>query len=354
MHCPSHQPVDCSCSIAKAALFGTMRHELFERCMSNQDFGWPTAKVFATNIVRRNAESLVGCGIRESEARAEVLKVVPQIQRFAAQYTTFIDKARSSKSNALGALLKGNGMQPDMQFVANSVQATEEAIVCPELGLKGNLDVTVSAMTSSLPSTHGIQTSTSAGVPQSSLLSIELKTGHNQNPQNAHMAQLALYTMMLRVRRGPNRPHSPLSQGTSQETQGACESGMLLYLNHENYRALHVSPMLNEIKSLVGQRNLIASELTKAARPRGVVLAYEDQGNTNATGEKDNQRQRKPRYVRTRTLRGSNAQTDCASECLIAVASTPRNKHQSAPRLSCGPPGSLSNVASVLQMLHES
>jgi hypothetical protein len=294
--------------------------------MSNQDFGWPTAKAFAKNIVRRNAQSLVGCGIRESEASAEVLKVVPQIQRFAGQYTTLNDKAGSYTSNPTGALLKGNGIQPDMQFVATSVQATEEAVVCPELGLKGNLDVTVSATTSSLPSTHGNQADSSAILPRTSLMSIELKTGHNQNPQNAHMAQLALYTMMLRVRRGPNRPHSALSQESSQETQGACESGMLLYLNHENYRALHISPMLNEIKSLVGQRNLVASELTKASRPRGVILAYEEQSDTNATDGMDNHLQRKPRYVCTNVMRFEwTNYIAILNACLIAVALSPRD-----------------------------
>lgn len=265
---------------AKAALFGTMRHELFERCMSSQDFSWPTAKVIANSIIRRNAESLVGCGVRESEARSQVLQVVTKIQKFAQEYTT-LNPAKNVDSNAdsaKGGRLKANGMQPDMQFLAHSVQATEEAVVCPELGMKGNLDVTVSATTSSLPNGN-----TPAGAPQTSLMTIELKTGHNQNPQSAHMAQLALYTMMLRVRRGPNRPSTtPSSQPLNQEANlGACESGMLLYLNHENYRASHVSPMLNEIKSLIGQRNLIASELERVSSPRGVVLSYEEDENSS-------------------------------------------------------------------------
>lgn len=259
-----------------------MRHELFERCMSSQDFSWPTAKVIANRIIRRNAESLVGCGVRESEARSQVLQVVTKIQRFANQYTT-LNPAKNVDSiakSARGGLLKGNGMQPDMHFLAHSVQATEEAVVCPELGIKGNLDVTVSATTSTLPNGN-----IPAGPPQTSLMSIELKTGHNQNPQSSHMAQLALYTMMLRVRRGPNRPSTtPSSQPLNQEaTLGAGETGMLLYLNHENYRASHVSPMLNEIKSLIGQRNLVASELERVSSPRGVILSYEDENNNEAT-----------------------------------------------------------------------
>jgi hypothetical protein len=263
--------------------------------MSNQDFSWPTAKSIVQNIVRRNAESLVGCGIHDTEAREEVLRVVPQIQRFAADFTSFIKRRRQpSASDAYGSRLKGNGTQPDMHFVANSVQATEESIVCPELGLKGYLDVTVSAMTHPLSSTVGHQASQSVVQPQTSLASIELKTGHNQNPQNAHMAQLALYTMMLRVRRGPQTHSSSIVQGVSQEI-GAGESGMLLYLNHEAYRALHVTPMPNEIKSLIGQRNLVASELSRASRPRGVILNYDEGTNTEAAKGIDIQERLGPR-----------------------------------------------------------
>lgn len=258
--------------------------------MSSQDFSWPTAKVIANSIIRRNAESLVGIGVRESEARSQVLQVVTKIQRFAKEYTTLNSAKNVDSTNAdsaKGGRLKGNGMQPDMQFLAHSVQATEEAVVCPELGMKGNLDVTVSATTSTLPNGN-----IPAGAPQTSLMSIELKTGHNQNPQSAHMAQLALYTMMLRVRRGPNRlATTPSSQPLNRETTlGACESGMLLYLNHENYRASHVSPMLNEIKSLIGQRNLVASELERVSSPRGVVLSYEDENNSEAANEKGRSR----------------------------------------------------------------
>lgn len=255
-----------------------MRHELFERCMSNQDVSWPSAKTLVHNIVRRNAESLVGCRIKDAEARTEVLRVVPQIQRFASDFTSFGAAIKSQKlaAAAFGSRLKGNGIQPDMYFVANSVRATEESIVCPELGLKGNLDVTVSAKTTPLLSTVDHHASNFVGQAQTSLMSIELKTGHNQNPQNAHMAQLALYTMMLRVRCGSQIHSSSLAQGVSQEITGAGESGMLLYLNHDAYRAIHVSPMPNETKSLIGQRNLVASELSRASRPRGIVLRYEE------------------------------------------------------------------------------
>jgi hypothetical protein len=66
-------------------------------------------------------------------------------------------------------------------------------------------------------------------------------------------------------------------------------SGMLLYMNSEAVRAVHVAPLMGEIKSLIGQRNVVASELLRASRPRGIVLSYENEIDSS---------DRIPRYVR--------------------------------------------------------
>ena len=59
---------------------------------------------------------------------------------------------------------------------------------------------------------------------------------------------------------------------------------MLLYLNHEGRRAVRIAPLLSELKSLIGQRNLVAIEQTRVSRPRGVVLSYDDNGAENNGG----------------------------------------------------------------------
>ena len=118
-------------------------------------------------------------------------------------------------------------------------------------------------------------------------MGVELKTGHRQNPQNEHMAQLALYTLMLRMRRGSailgnsgDVQSSQLSECAQRHfalQNGAATGGMLLYLNHESYLALHVSPILSEVKSLIGQRNVLAVDTRKATKPRGVAISYGDE-----------------------------------------------------------------------------
>jgi hypothetical protein len=88
------------------------------------------------------------------------------------------------------------------------------------------------------------------------------------------MAQLALYTLMLKTKYGTKGDQS--SQAT-----GSTDTGVLLYMNGDSFRAVHVAPRLGEIKSLVGQRNVVANETRRVSRPRGVVLNYEDRNLQN-------------------------------------------------------------------------
>lgn len=67
---------------AKSAVMGTLRHDLFERCLREKDTSRRSAALFTRDIVRKNAEALVGCGITDrKEAFGEVMKTLPQIQR---------------------------------------------------------------------------------------------------------------------------------------------------------------------------------------------------------------------------------------------------------------------------------
>lgn len=251
---------------------GTLRHEFFERCIQSQDFSLDFAKEVIHKIVTKNAEALVGCGINRVEAEQEVLRVLPQFQTFANEYTSF---ARSNRVACQPtATVEGLGFNPPMRFVADRVLGVEETIVSPELGVKGSVDVLVQATTELLlpGKTQPSHCKTT------SRMSIELKTGFKQGNNNTHAAQLAFYAVMLRARYGSQRKE--LSNCASTDV-GAAEGGMLLYINHESLLTQHVTPMVNEIKSLIGQRNLVASELLRASSPRGLVLAYEDGENNS-------------------------------------------------------------------------
>ena len=135
---------------AKSAVIGTLRHDLFERCLRERDASAKSAAQFTRQILRSNAESLVGCGIvNQREAFTEVMKTRPQIQKFLQTYTSwnvastkqtkmtnFISGGGNSGSCTPTALLKGVFGQGDTKLSIEGVYTTEERAHVPELGLK--------------------------------------------------------------------------------------------------------------------------------------------------------------------------------------------------------------------------
>ena len=66
---------------ARSAVIGTLRHDLFERCLQEHTTSPQAASLFTREIIRNNAESLVGCGITDQkDAFSDVMKTLPQIK----------------------------------------------------------------------------------------------------------------------------------------------------------------------------------------------------------------------------------------------------------------------------------
>jgi len=260
----------------RAAMIGSMRHSLFERCLLQNNFTREFAQIEAPLIVREFGEQLVGAGLlNEREITLEVIKMLPNIQKFAAMYTNFT--GNDGRGNMVGV-----GHSKSIDICAERIHATEEFAVSTELGIKGFIDATVEVSTRP---PNGILDYTKKIKPTTSLMGVELKTGHNQTPQHAHMAQLVLYTMALRTRYGSSieKDHS-----NGEQLVGAGNGGMLLYLNQTALNAVHVSPKVSELKSLLSQRNVVAAELRRAAAPRGVVIEYEKEEGSEK--QKENER----------------------------------------------------------------
>ena len=267
-------------SFSRAAFVGTMRHALFEACMNRRQFDEIFAQEVTKDLIREKSESLIGCNISESEIEGEVLNVLPMIQKFAGEYTTL--KKDAVMPNSVGKEVGGVALHPDIRFLAKGVHSVEENIVSTELGLKGAVDAILETETMIIgrkQNANNYLGNSAVGDTDASIMCLELKTGHNQNAQHGHMAQLSLYICMLQSRYGSkiqfdfghaNKPQS----GINYCGNGASPGGVLLYLNHQSQQISYVSPQLGEIKTLMGQRNVVASGLKKACSPRGVTLSY--------------------------------------------------------------------------------
>jgi DNA replication ATP-dependent helicase Dna2 len=256
--------------VAKAALFGTMRHQLFEQVMTEKDFNLATLRANIKTIVRLNAEGILACGVSSDEAERELSKVIGQLVNFANTYTTFGPRSTTTRTTPQVVLENSAGSHSRTTFLVESINVVEESVISPELGLKGNIDLIVNAKTGQ----HGIPNMVS-----SSLIGVELKTGHNQKTQNAHSAQLALYVLMMKCSFGSTKVKN-------SEVIGASESGVLLYLNNDAIRAVQIAPMLSEIKSLIGQRNVVAIELLRVMKPRTQTFRSENNNAALVSDEK--------------------------------------------------------------------
>ena len=200
-------------------------------------------------------------------------------QKFLQTYSSCdASKTRHMKLDSTVApqeVLKGEFPSSDTLFSIRDIYSTEEMTMCPELGLKGYVDATVSAQTKPQHPNLGSQCT--------SLMPIELKTGHSQSLKRNHSAQLAVYTVLLRARHGTAGKNNNI--GTSTSNIGAAASGMLLYLNDKSFNAIHIKPSTADTKQLIGQRNDVACDGVRASRPCGITIEYEElRGNNSESG----------------------------------------------------------------------
>lgn len=274
---------------SKSAFIGTIRHGLFEACMKTGEFDSLFARGVIKKMIREKAEMLIGCNVSEYEAEAEVLSVLPLIQQFAKEYTTL--RKDIMMLSSLGRPVGGAACHPDIRLLVKGVHSVEENIVSHSLGLKGSVDAVLESESTTICHKHSHPSSNSAFTnpndlsPQQSLMCLELKTGHNQNVQNVHMAQLSLYTVMLHSRYGVKVEFNGNSNTESQpprksSEEGGAPGGILLYLNDKSQRICHVSPQMNELKTLMSLRNVVASDSKEASRPRGISLSFDEASRT--------------------------------------------------------------------------
>jgi DNA replication ATP-dependent helicase Dna2 len=242
---------------SKALLLGTLRHELFEFALKHDNLSLIVIEKQVKKILRKEAEKLVCCKMSALEGERELLNFWPQVKAFKRAY---FGTAQCTPGN-----LEGIGQQPGLEVSITRIIGVEEEVTSHELGMKGNLDALVEAITGT------------SGMPKSkTVLGIELKTNHRTDPQNKHVAQLAFYTIMLLARNGHSASENTFLKRLP-ENFDAIAGAMLLYVNSQSRRALHVAPQVNEIKSLVEQRNTFCSQAVRASKPRGVSLSYEDE-----------------------------------------------------------------------------
>eukprot|EP01083_Nonionella_stella_P000443 1268_1 len=117
----------------KAALFGSLTHDVFEKCLTERNFSKENILHHADQTIQDYIAELYAIDESEASTREFILKLVPTMGRFSSsflcstpQISSTVDWEHSQQSLCI----------PD-------VLDTEENIWSPKYGLKGKLDASV-------------------------------------------------------------------------------------------------------------------------------------------------------------------------------------------------------------------
>ena len=237
---------------------GTMKHELVEQMLQawQRDGREPEWGRAIDEAVARHLPSILALGRSDREPRDELRKLVPTLQRWAADFLPRPAAAGAPPPAALPArhnasyharAFEAAGVPVGEQRLAR-VLATEQQLCSLTYGLKGTVDAVLStevhAAGPAAPPTHAVP------------MPLELKTGRRtQSNQTDHMAQVLVYTLLLGERHECRVP-----------------SGLLYYTQLGDAESRGMFPVDAEpqmVASLMQQRNTLVAGTSPHASDEG-------------------------------------------------------------------------------------
>ena len=207
-------------------VYGTMLHEIFqEALMANQ---WDLAYLSGVidRITANHVEDLYTIKVGLASAKEYLMSKMTELSFWAKSFV-------SPKPNADAVVEDRNGKKANMAIT--NLLDVEEHVWSPMYGLKGNIDATVTVAMQ-----DGKQSRTLT-VP------FEVKTGKHAN--SSHMAQTALYTLLLSDRYDIDIAY-----------------GILYYM--ETSKIMRIPNVRHELRHMIMQRNQLACYI----RERSVQL----------------------------------------------------------------------------------
>ncbi|CAG9821751.1 unnamed protein product [Phaedon cochleariae] len=197
----------------KQMLVGTLVHSLLQFVLRNKVSSDKQMVAIVKNLIkeRKIMKDLYECGVSLQTVETEVIDFIPKIHQFISLYLTTANVDSNRIKN-----------KEDWKGMIQSIDDIEENIWCPELGVKGKVDVSIKTDHHSMP--------------------LELKTGR-ATVSLEHKGQVMLYIMMMK-KMGYNVP-----------------SGLLLYLREGVLR--EITATQKEKRDIMLLRNDLTYYLTR-------------------------------------------------------------------------------------------
>nr|POE54926.1 dna replication atp-dependent helicase/nuclease dna2 [Quercus suber] len=211
---------------SKAMVYGKILHEIFQQALAANQWDDNFLSELIQHTMQSHVEGLWELGMKDTVLAMEEIRA--KMAELAAWAAIFVAPEPGTK-----AVVEDRRGEKILMSVSKLI-AIEEHIWSPQFGLKGNIDATIESTLiddASLPSKRFIAP-------------FEVKTGRTTQSA-AHMAQTALYTLLL-----------------SDRYDVTVEAGILYYL--ESSSMARVAPPVSEMRQMIQQRNRLASHIYRA------------------------------------------------------------------------------------------
>ncbi|KAH7198027.1 DNA replication factor Dna2-domain-containing protein [Fusarium flagelliforme] len=197
-------------------IYGTMLHEIFQEALLANKWDLPFLTTVIDRITEKHVEDLYTIKVGIPSAREHLQSKMTELSYWAGAFV-------SSQAKADAVVEDRNGKKANM--AVTKLLDVEEHVWSPMYGLKGNIDATVEV---SMQDGKDLRTLT---VP------FEVKTGKHANSN--HMAQTALYTLLL-----------------SDRYDIEIAYGILYYM--ETSKTMRIPAIRHELRHMIMQRNQLA------------------------------------------------------------------------------------------------
>lgn len=197
-------------------IYGTMLHEIFQEALLANQWDLPFLCSVIERITEKHVEDLYTIKVGIPSAREHLQSKMTELSYWAGSFV-------SSQAKHDAVVEDRNGKKANM--AVTKLLDVEEHVWSPMYGLKGNIDATVEV---AMQDGKNVRTLT---VP------FEVKTGKHANSN--HMAQTALYTLLL-----------------SDRYDIEIAYGILYYM--ETSKTMRIPAIRHELRHMIMQRNQLA------------------------------------------------------------------------------------------------
>ncbi|KAL5511792.1 DNA2 [Sanghuangporus vaninii] len=257
LHCPRRSllslMVHSSSDKTPSLIWGSMLHEVMQRCLSTQRWDVSSIESFIDECIQKNLMELIQIDVGVDEAKIEISKRAGGLKIFGERFLGEIPKPNANLSNTRD--IQG----ATARLAITRLLDVEEEIWSPKLGFKGKVDASLQVRIDEFAadrvnhrSRESTPCTTVANMP------LEIKTGRAA-PSMEHRAQTMLYSVLMDERHG-----SKLAESSFDSPLTITKGGLLFYTQSEEI--IRVPVGRNELRGLIITRNELANYLTRRLR----------------------------------------------------------------------------------------